>query len=102
SLQGGGFRKLGNGHYPPEFQTGQRDNMRCQLGDFFGRDAALATLSANVYLQAYLKGRQRFRSIFRQTVGDFLSVHTMYPGKVLRYAPCFIALYGADKMPFDG
>ena len=101
ALQGCGSREFRDGHQSAQFQAGQAHDMGCQLGQLFRRHTAFTIFPAHVHLQADLQRRQRFRSVFRQAVGNFYSVHTMNPDEIFCDAFGFIALYRADEMPFN-
>jgi len=55
----------------------------------------------DVDLQADIQGRQGFRPLRAQSLGDFSPVHAVDPGKMLGDAPGLVGLNRADEMPLQ-
>ncbi len=68
---------------------------------FFFIKSGFRLLGLQVQLQTDVQGRKIRGSLMTEALGNFGAAHAVRPGKILRDVFGLVALYGADKVPFN-
>ena len=93
-----GFRQS---HQTAQNQAGQAGYAGCQCVQRGSVQSVLALFGGCLDLQADIERGQMGGALFGQTLRNFLPVNGVYPVKMLCHRFGFVALKGADKVPFQ-
>jgi len=86
-------------HQAAQSQTRQRGDVRQQLGQLLGCDAAFGSFVAEMNLHANGERRRVRGSLRSETVGEFGAIDRVHPVEVFGDRTCFVRLQLADEVP---